>query len=51
MDENQISAVIVDAALDDACPIHTYEPGSWGPVEADQLAAELGGWYDPNPPA
>jgi len=24
-----------------------YEPGSWGPAEADRLAAEVGGWNDP----
>ncbi len=24
-----------------------YEPGSWGPVEAELLAAPYGGWHDP----
>ena len=24
-----------------------YEPGSWGPAEADRLTAEVGGWNDP----
>jgi glucose-6-phosphate 1-dehydrogenase len=24
-----------------------YEPGSWGPPEADKLVASVGGWYNP----
>ena len=28
-------------------PVHTYQPGSWGPAEADQLVAAYGGWRDP----
>ena len=28
-------------------PPMEYEPGSWGPAEADQLAAEVGGWNNP----
>jgi glucose-6-phosphate 1-dehydrogenase len=28
---------IVDPVLDDASPIYTYEPGGWGPVEANNL--------------
>jgi glucose-6-phosphate 1-dehydrogenase len=24
----------------------TYEPGSWGPPEADKLVASVGGWYN-----
>jgi glucose-6-phosphate 1-dehydrogenase len=23
-----------------------YEPGSWGPPEADKLVASVGGWYN-----
>ena len=26
-------------------PVHEYEPGSWGPVDADRLTAEVGGWH------
>jgi len=26
-----------------------YEPGSWGPVEANRLAEDAGGWHDPVP--
>lgn len=38
---------IVDAALVDPEPVHLYDPGTWGPVEADRLMADLGGWDEP----
>jgi glucose-6-phosphate 1-dehydrogenase len=38
---------IVDPILGDATPIHSYERGTWGPPDAVQLAAEVGGWHDP----
>jgi hypothetical protein len=28
--------------------VHTYEPHTWGPPEADQLIAVDGGWHTPN---
>jgi glucose-6-phosphate 1-dehydrogenase len=40
---------IVDPVLDDATPVHTYAPGSWGPAEADRLVAGVGGWHNPPP--
>jgi glucose-6-phosphate 1-dehydrogenase len=38
---------IVDPVL--ACPssIAEYEPGTWGPAEADRLVASVGGWNSP----
>ena len=36
---------IVDPILDDATPVYEYEPGSWGPVEANRMAPD-GGWVD-----
>lgn len=36
---------VVDPILGDATPIHTYEPGSWGPAAADPLNAD--GWAQP----
>lgn len=27
---------------------HSYEPGSWGPVEAHALAESIGGWHQPD---
>jgi glucose-6-phosphate 1-dehydrogenase len=38
---------IVDPILGDCCPVETYEPGTWGPPDARELAAEIGGWHDP----
>ena len=38
---------IVEPILEDAAPIHTYEPGSWGPSEAAQLIGGDGPWVDP----
>jgi len=35
---------IVDPILVDAGPVFEYEPGTWGPPEADALVAEVGGW-------
>ena len=40
---------VVDPVLDGAVPIHTYEPGTWGPPEADALIAADGRWFDPAP--
>jgi glucose-6-phosphate 1-dehydrogenase len=38
---------VVEPVLDDATPVHVYEPGTWGPGEADGLAADTGGWHNP----
>jgi glucose-6-phosphate 1-dehydrogenase len=38
---------VVDPVLGDVTPIHAYEPGTWGPVEADGLTTSVGGWEDP----
>lgn len=38
---------VVDPILGDATPVHEYEPGSWGPREAERLIAEVGGWHNP----
>ena len=40
---------IVDPILDDAAPVYDYEPGTWGPAEAEDMAAEVGGWRHPGP--
>jgi glucose-6-phosphate 1-dehydrogenase len=28
-------------------PAYEYDPGSWGPAQADVLAADVGGWNNP----
>jgi glucose-6-phosphate 1-dehydrogenase len=38
---------IVDPILRDPGPLFEYEPGSWGPPQADRLVAEVGGWNTP----
>jgi glucose-6-phosphate 1-dehydrogenase len=38
---------IIDAVLRDANPLFRYEPGSWGPAEADHLVDAIGGWNNP----
>ena len=38
---------IVEPILANATTLYPYEPGSWGPHEADRLVADLGGWHNP----
>ena len=38
---------IVDPVLRADTPIYAYEPGTWGPPEAIQSIAPLGGWHAP----
>ena len=38
---------IVDPLIRDPQPPYEYEPGSWGPPEADRLVADVGGWNTP----
>ena len=38
---------VVEGILDNPGPVHPYEPGTWGPVEADRLTADLEGWHNP----
>jgi glucose-6-phosphate 1-dehydrogenase len=39
---------IVDPILGpDTSPLYGYQPGTWGPPEADRLAVDVGGWHNP----
>ncbi len=38
---------IVDPVIHGPSPMYDYEPGSWGPKEADRLVADVGGWNTP----
>jgi glucose-6-phosphate 1-dehydrogenase len=40
---------IVDPILDNATPLYPYQPGTWGPAQADALVADDGGWFNPRP--
>jgi len=38
---------IVDPVLAAETPVHEYEPGTWGPQEADAQLSPPGGWQNP----
>jgi glucose-6-phosphate 1-dehydrogenase len=38
---------IVDPVIHGPSSMYEYEPGSWGPPEADELTKEVGGWNTP----
>ncbi len=38
---------IIAPLLDKPPKVHKYKPGSWGPKAADELVADVGGWYGP----
>ena len=40
---------IVDGILGDVTPVYEYDPGTWGPPEADRIAKPVGGWHNPKP--
>jgi glucose-6-phosphate 1-dehydrogenase len=46
-DAVEASWAIVDPMLHMPTPLFEYEPGSWGPAEADRLVADAGGWHCP----
>lgn len=39
---------IVQPVLGNATPLHFYEPGTWGPAEAEPLPSTDGGWRNPS---
>ncbi|MDP1819828.1 MAG: glucose-6-phosphate dehydrogenase [Acidimicrobiales bacterium] len=38
---------IFEPVLDDPPPVTRYHQGTWGPSEAEALAAHFGGWHEP----
>ena len=38
---------IVDPVIHGPSQMFEYEPGSWGPPQADRLVADVGGWHTP----
>ena len=48
-DENAVMAAwkVVEPVLAEHGAALPYEPGSWGPLEADALIANDGGWREP----
>jgi glucose-6-phosphate 1-dehydrogenase len=49
--ENAVEAAwaVVDPVLKNYPPARPYQPGSWGPPEADALIAAEGCWHNPQP--
>jgi glucose-6-phosphate 1-dehydrogenase len=39
---------IVDPVIHGPSPMFDYEPGTWGPPQADQLVQDVGGWNTPS---
>ncbi len=46
-DSVEAAWAIVDPILDSTTPVHSYEPGTWGPADAARLTADIGGWHAP----
>jgi glucose-6-phosphate 1-dehydrogenase len=46
-DAVDVSWMVVQHLLGNVTPAYVYEPGTWGPSQADSLAADVGGWHDP----
>ena len=46
-DEVEAAWEIVQPILQTPTPVYEYAQGSWGPEEAESLAASVGGWYCP----
>jgi glucose-6-phosphate 1-dehydrogenase len=38
---------VVDPILGDRTPLYDYDPGTWGPLEAERLVARPSGWHRP----
>jgi glucose-6-phosphate 1-dehydrogenase len=46
-DAVEVAWEIVEPVLGNVTPAIEYEPGSWGPAEAERLVTDVGGWADP----
>ena len=38
---------IVEPVIETATPVYEYEPNTWGPPQAERIAADDGGWHNP----
>jgi glucose-6-phosphate 1-dehydrogenase len=50
-DEVEAAWRVVGPILENAPTVHEYEPGTWGPTEADRIIAGDVGWHNPKPMA
>jgi len=46
-DSVEAAWAIVDPILGVTTPVYPYEPGTWGPIEADRIISRHGGWHCP----
>jgi len=46
-DSVELAWRIVDPILGMKTPVHEYEPASWGPLAANAMIADVGGWHSP----
>ncbi len=46
-DEVEGAWAVVQPVLETTTPVYDYERGSWGPPQAEALAADIGGWHTP----
>jgi len=47
VDAVEAAWAIVEPILGNGSALYSYEPGSWGPREADRLITDVGGWHNP----
>lgn len=47
-DAVELSWGVVENILDKSLPLHFYDPGSWGPLESENMARDVGGWWNPS---
>jgi glucose-6-phosphate 1-dehydrogenase len=47
-DSVELAWSIVEPVLESSTPVHEYEPDSWGPDTAEDLASPVGGWLCPS---
>ena len=45
-DSIEAAWAVVDGVLNTHHPVHSYQPGSWGPQASDELIAPDGKWFD-----
>ncbi len=46
-DEVEAAWKVVDGVLGDGVPVHLYQPGTWGPEEANKFFGRNGAWQNP----
>ena len=46
-DSVELAWRIVDPILKMKTPVHEYDSATWGPLEANAMIAEVGGWHSP----